>query len=278
MTHIFSGISPRPVLQRFRYNPSFEGCNNASAAEVTLADVRERLSDSLPCILTEECRIHELTCEMEGTTPVLGIKLVSTASLRLSEQQLILETAALYLKTNQMVSISKRSTHSRSKRFSFDDLTPEDVVNTGCPDGEIKDTASDSCIACNPGTYANTEADPQVCSQCALDSYSDASRSTICTTCSSGLGTLDTGSDSSADCICKLYFLLKVRNFWPWMFFFLVLLLIFNNQQSTMNELYFSVAVYFEHYSVFSRNTPQLQRSVPFPRWCSLPLPVLKAE
>ena len=91
------------------------------------------------------------------------------------------------------------------KRFDpseFDNASTEDVDTSGCSAGYI--TNSDgTCTACTAGTYANTAADPQECTLCALDTYSgaEASECIACSTVGANLGTLETGSDSSVDCI-----------------------------------------------------------------------------
>ena len=90
----------------------------------------------------------------------------------------------------------------RVKRFDediFDDAETEDVVTTGCPAGSISNS-DDTCTECTAGTYSNTDTDPEVCSSCALDSYS-GEKATECTSCGAGLGTLEVGSDDSSDCI-----------------------------------------------------------------------------
>ena len=93
-------------------------------------------------------------------------------------------------------------THGRMKRFDpsdFDNAETEDVVTTGCPDGSIQNS-DDSCTECTAGTYANTDADPETCSECGYDTYS-ADAATECTTCDSGLGTLELGSEGPEDCV-----------------------------------------------------------------------------
>jgi hypothetical protein len=88
----------------------------------------------------------------------------------------------------------------RAKRF--DDAESEDIVNTGCEDGHIVTVIDDEkrCARCTAGTYANTGASPQVCTVCALDTYSGES-ATSCSKCAPGLGTLEKGSDNVKDCI-----------------------------------------------------------------------------
>ena len=88
------------------------------------------------------------------------------------------------------------------KRFNpddFDTAETEDVVTTGCPSGSITND-DDSCTECTAGTYANTDADPEVCTTCAFDTYS-GNAATECTDCDSGKGTLEVGSDDVSDCV-----------------------------------------------------------------------------
>ena len=62
-----------------------------------------------------------------------------------------------------------------------------------------------SCIA---GTYAS--ADDTVCNACPLNTYQEQERSESCQNCPGETGTLDLGSDRSADCIGTLHLLSKL--------------------------------------------------------------------
>ena len=109
--------------------------------------------------------------------------------------------AEMLVSSNIMVTLPSQ-THSRVKRFDpsdFDDAETEDVPSTGCPDGSITNS-DDTCTECTAGTYANTDASPQVCTACPLDKYS-GSKAKECTACASGKGTLEEQSDSADDCI-----------------------------------------------------------------------------
>ena len=78
-------------------------------------------------------------------------------------------------------------------------------MQTGCESGQIQNS-DETCTTCTAGTYANTaDVNAQVCTSCALDSYS-ADAASECISCGSGLGTLDIGSDEIADCIGMLTF------------------------------------------------------------------------
>ena len=102
--------------------------------------------------------------------------------------------------------VAFQGAHSRKKRFDpgdFESAVTEDVVQTDCASGQIQNS-DETCTTCTAGTYANT-ANAQVCTACALDTYS-AEGATECIACASGLGTLDNGSDEIADCIGMLNF------------------------------------------------------------------------
>ena len=92
---LLSDVSPQPIIQSFNLGPNFKGC---SEPEV-LSSLEERLSSSLPCVLSEECTVSELSCEVTDTTTVLSVKVTSRVMQDVKEQRLILETAVEYLKS-----------------------------------------------------------------------------------------------------------------------------------------------------------------------------------
>ena len=94
---MFSDVSPKPRVQRFRLGASFTGCSDPLSKEETLSAFEERLTSSLPCVLTDECTISDLSCEATESDTVLSVKITSMSTRKVMEQQLMLETAAEYL-------------------------------------------------------------------------------------------------------------------------------------------------------------------------------------
>ena len=94
-----SDVSPQPVIQQFNLGPNFKGCSEPDSKAEVISSLEERLSSSLPCVLSEECTVSELSCEVTDTTTVLSVKVTSRVMQRVKEQRLILETAVEYLKS-----------------------------------------------------------------------------------------------------------------------------------------------------------------------------------
>ncbi|XP_063684394.1 uncharacterized protein LOC134818685 [Bolinopsis microptera] len=90
-------VSPKPLLQRFRLGPEFNGCADQHSKEKVLSTFKEKLSISLPCVLADECIISDLSCEATETNTVLSVKLTSRSMQHVMKQRLILETAVDYL-------------------------------------------------------------------------------------------------------------------------------------------------------------------------------------
>ncbi|KAL5250884.1 hypothetical protein ACHWQZ_G016582 [Mnemiopsis leidyi] len=198
-------VSPKPRVQRFRLGASFTGCSDPLSKEETLSAFEERLTSSLPCFLTDECTISDLSCEATESDTVLSVKITSMSTRKVMEQQLMLETAAEYLRSSPLHSLvtSQSGRSGRVKRFDpsgFDDATTEDVDTSGCGAGYITN-ADETCTQCTAGTYPDTAASPQVCASCAYDTYRSDLAANECTACGAGLGTLEEGSDAVADCI-----------------------------------------------------------------------------
>lgn len=102
---MFSDVSPKPRVQRFRLGASFTGCSDPLSKEETLSAFEERLTSSLPCVLTDECTISDLSCEATESDTVLSVKITSMSTRKVMEQQLMLETAAEYLRSSPLHSL-----------------------------------------------------------------------------------------------------------------------------------------------------------------------------
>ena len=94
---IFPGVTPQPVMQRFKLGPNFKGCSDVSSKEEVISSFNKRLTTSLPCVLTEECKISDLSCESTDENTFLSVRVTSTSAQNVQGQRLILETAVDYL-------------------------------------------------------------------------------------------------------------------------------------------------------------------------------------
>ena len=101
-------MSPKPRVQRFRLGASFTGCSDPDSKKEVLSAFEERLTSNLPCILADECVVSDLSCEATESDTVLSVKVSSQATRQVMEQQLMLETAAEYIRSSPLHSLVSR--------------------------------------------------------------------------------------------------------------------------------------------------------------------------
>ena len=94
---LFSVVSPKPQLQLFKLGPEFTGCSDPDSEAETLSSFEERLTTSLPCVLSEECVVSDLSCVVSENCTTLSVMVTPQVLQHVMEQRLILETAVDYL-------------------------------------------------------------------------------------------------------------------------------------------------------------------------------------
>ena len=97
-----SDSSPKPRVLRFTFGPSFRGCSEEESKDQLLSSLRDQLTSSLPCVLSEDCVVKEVSCEAGVAATVVSVKVGSIALQSVEKQRSILETAANFLKSRPL--------------------------------------------------------------------------------------------------------------------------------------------------------------------------------
>ena len=97
-----SDSSPKPRVLRFTFGPSFRGCSEEESKDQLLSSLRDQLTTSLSCVLSEDCVVKEVSCDAGAAATVVSVKVGSIALQSIEKQRNILETAANFLKSRPL--------------------------------------------------------------------------------------------------------------------------------------------------------------------------------
>ena len=154
------------------------------------------VNNTIMCLKNGKCNMTDFTCNHNSANSELMI------TFRLKQ---VFDLDYPNVLTDDVTSFEKSSIYimyndGTKKRATVTTSTISDAVattTTTCPSGYLDDD-SGNCVQCNLG-YGNNGGK---CEKCGLGTYSSTKDISVCTACSgNGVTTMNTGSNSSSDCI-----------------------------------------------------------------------------